>query len=343
MQEESEDILVWLPSPLGDAVLCTPALRAIKECFPSSRVTFFAKPTVRQVLSPCSFNDFWLEQRSGNPFSIACKLKEKNFGKAVLFKNSFASALTVFLARIPARIGYAREGRGFLLTEKLYPPKTNEGKFKPFPMIDYYLAIASWLGGDVSSRELRLEIVSEDKEGVLQKLPEINEVNGPIVIMVPGGAFGPSKCWPSDRFSRTADWLISNYKAKVVISVAPEPAEIKIAEEITGQSNSELLNLASRPLSMGELKALYSMADLVLCNDTGPRHIAIAFDRKVITLFGPNDPTWTDTGHKRERQIVGQARCAPCAKPKCSQQEHTCMESITVEKVCEAARKLLEG
>ncbi|MHC4264907.1 MAG: lipopolysaccharide heptosyltransferase II [Planctomycetota bacterium] len=335
--------MVWLPSPLGDVVLCTPALWAIRERFDKSKITFFAKPIVRQILSPCGFNDAWLEQTNGNPFSIAGVLKEKKFSQAILFKNSFASALAVFLARIPARIGYAREGRSFLLTERLFPLKTNEGKFKPLPMIDYYLAVASWLGADVTNRKLTLEYSDEDQQSVLEKLPEINETNGPIVIMVPGGAFGPSKCWPSERFSKTADWLVSNYNAKVVVSVAPEPAEIKIADEISNQSQNSLINLAKRPMSIGELKSLFSMADLVICNDTGPRHIAIAFGRKVVTMFGPNDPAWTDTGHEDEIQIVGGAHCAPCTKSVCTQKEHICMESITVEKVCEAAKELLDN
>jgi heptosyltransferase-2 len=342
MQEKSEKILVWLPSPLGDAILCTPALSAIRESFRTSRISFFAKNIVRDVLTPCNFNDEWLQHTSSNPFSIAAMLKEKKFDKAILFKNSFASALAVFLAGISSRIGYIRDGRGFLLSEKLHPPKTDNGIFKPFPMIDYYLAIASWLGADITNRKLTLEILPEDKETLLKKLPDINKDNNPVIIMVPGGAFGPSKCWPSDRFSKTADWLVSNYNAKIIISVAPMQTEIKIAEEISKQCSSPLINTAERSLSIGQLKALYSLADLVICNDTGPRHIAIAFGRKVITMFGPNDPAWTETGHEDEIKIIGPASCAPCAKPFCKQKEHTCMESITVEQICKTAVKLLE-
>ncbi|MBA7481000.1 hypothetical protein ES707_16468 [subsurface metagenome] len=108
---------------MGDAVLCTPALRAIRKHFKTCKISFFANPAVRCVLSPCSFNDKWLEQRNENPFALAKKLKEHKFKYAILFKNSFASALAVYLAGIPSRIGYAREGRGLLLTDKLYPPK----------------------------------------------------------------------------------------------------------------------------------------------------------------------------------------------------------------------------
>jgi heptosyltransferase-2 len=89
------------------------------------------------------------------------------------------------------------------------------------------------------------------------------------------------------------------------------------------------------------LKALIAHAELVIANDTGPRHIAVALRRKIITLFGPNDPTWTQTGYPHEIQIVGHAPCAPCQKPRCRQPTRICMESITTAQVIAAAERLL--
>jgi len=343
MQDTRCEILVWLPSPMGDAVLCTPALRAIRQHFKSSKISFFAKPTVREVLSPSSFNDSWLEQQSRNPFAIAKKLKEHKFTHAILFKNSFASGLAVSLARIPSRIGYAREGRGFLLTDKLYPPKLPGGEFNPLSMIDYYLAIASWLGADTVDRSLELLLDPQDQEKLKAKLPQVAKSERPVIVIVPGGAFGPSKCWRSERFAQTADWLITNYNATVVVSVASNPVERQIAGEICNSSKHKLINLAESPITLGELKSLFSIADLVISNDTGPRHIAIALGRKIISLFGPNNPAWTDTGCEDEIQIVGDVSCAPCSKPICEKKEHLCMQAIAVEMVCDAAKKLLEN
>ena len=161
--------------------------------------------------------------------------------------------------------------------------------------------------------------------------------------MVPGGAFGPSKCWPSERFAKTADRLINDYDATVIVSVSPDPAEKRIAEQICGLSEHELINLAEKGVSLGQLKSLFSIADLVITNDTGPRHIATAMHRRTISLFGPNDPAWTDIGCETEIQITGDAPCAPCAKSKCEEDEHLCMEAITVEMVYDAAKKLLDG
>jgi len=337
------NILVWLSSPMGDAILCTPALRAIRQHFRSGRISFLAEPVVREVLSPSSFNDEWLEQRHRNPFAIAKMLAKYKFTHAILFKNSFASALAAFLARIPSRIGYVREGRGLLLTDKLYPPRLQSGKFKPISMIDYYLAITSRLGGDTENRRLELLIDPQCSKTLRAKLPELEHAAGPIVVIVPGGAYGLSKCWPSERFAQTADWLIANYHATIVVSVSPDPAENKIAEEICNSSSLSLINLAETPVSLGELKALFSRAELVITNDTGPRHIAIALGRKVVTLFGPNDPAWTETDYENEIQIVGNVPCAPCTKPVCKKSQHWCMQAITVKMVCEAAKELLEN
>ena len=165
----------------------------------------------------------------------------------------------------------------------------------------------------------------------------------PLIILVPGGAFGPSKCWPPDRFGQIADHLIQKYNANVVVSVAPNETEKIIAQSICQAASNTLYNLAETPLPIPLLKALISEADLVITNDTGPRHIANAFNKKVITLFGPNNPAWTQTDSQNEVPIVGSAPCAPCEKPFCNKESHICMESISVETVCSAAQILLEG
>jgi len=340
MTNNKDNILVWLPSPMGDAILCTPALRAIRGRFDSADVTLFASRVVREILSPGKFTDFWLEQDGSGLFATAKKLGSYGFTRVILFKNSFGSALTSFLARVPVRVGYAREGRGLLLTEKLIPPVLPSGGYTPVSMVDYYLAVASQLGADVSDRSIELLFEPKDAETVRTKLPQIFDRRGPLVILVPGAA-GTSKRWPAQRFAVLAEWLIENYDAAVVLSVAPNPDEKHLAGQIVEATPHKLVNLGDTSVSLGELKALYSTADLVICNDTGPRHIAIGLKRKVITLVGPNNPQWTDPGYNDEIFIKGDAPCAPCDKPVCRQKSHFCMEAITVEMVCQAAAKVL--
>ncbi len=337
------NILIWLPSPMGDAILCTPALRAIRRHFKSSKICFFTNPVVRGILSPCTLNDKWLEQREKNPLVIAREFRKHQFTHVILFKNSFASALAVFLAGIPSRIGYARDNRGFLLTHKLYPARLPNGKYKPQSAIDTCLDIARELDADIADRSLELSVDPAANDTLRAKLPELVNTKGPIVVIVPGGAFGPSKCWPNVRFAKTADWLIANYNAKIIISVAPNQTERQIAGDICELSEHKLINLGEKPLDIGELKALFAASDLVITNDTGPRHIAIALQRKVVTIFGPNNPAWTEMGYENEIQIIGNVPCAPCDKPKCKKSEHSCMEAVTVDMVCTAAGELLEN
>ena len=334
-----EKILVWLPSPLGDAVMCTPALRAIRDNFPDDDITFLASNTVMQVLSPSVFTDRWITLEGGF-FSQVLRLRREKFDRVILFKNSFGSALTVFWASIPTRIGYSREGRGMFLTNKIRPLKTAEDQ-PPCAMIDYYLMLCESIGSDVESSQTELSIDNDDIDTVAKTFPSLFDPAEPVVILVPGGAFGTSKCWPAVRFAETADRLIRDHNAKVVISVAPNPIEEQIAASICEDSKNELVNLAKTPLTLGQLKALYSKASLVITNDTGPRHIAIALGRKVVTLFGPNDPAWTKTDCDNEIEIVGSADCVPCAKPTCYKKEHLCMISISVDQVVNAAEELL--
>ncbi|MCK5172630.1 MAG: lipopolysaccharide heptosyltransferase II [Planctomycetes bacterium] len=341
MADNKQKILVWLPSPLGDAVLSAPALGAIRRRFPNDSIFFLAGGTTRQLLSPSPYCDGWVESEGEGIFSLARRLRRENFSMAVLFKNSFGSAMVSFLACIPKRVGYARDRRSLLLTDRIRPAKAADGKYHPTPMIDYYLALAGLLGCETGDRQLRLQTDPDESKSLSAKLGDVFSPDRPVVILVPGGAFGPSKCWPAERFARTADRLIEKYGAAVIVSVAPNESEKRIAADICRMAEGRLYSLADTPLSMGELKALFARADLVITNDTGPRHIAIALGRKIITLFGPNDPAWTQTGYKDEIQIAGTAECVPCAKPTCKMTEHICMESISVDVVCAAADKML--
>ena len=327
---------------MGDAVLCTPALRALRNHFHGASICFLAAKVVRDILSPSPFNDEWMSPES-NIFKLASKLRKHNFSKVILFKNSFGCALTVWLAGISERIGYDRDCRGIFLTRKLKPLTLESGGFKAASMVDYYLSPCGEIGCNTENRRMELSVSPDDQGSAKEKLPGVFGADGPVVILVPGGAFGPSKCWLSGRFAETADKLIEKYNATVVVSVAPNDAEIKIANEICSMAKHEIISLASVSLSLGELKVLIGRSELMITNDTGPRHIAIALERNLVTLFGPNNPDWTQTGYENETQIIGRAECVPCDKAVCKQDEHLCMESITVEEVCDAAAKYLGG
>jgi len=336
----SQRVLIWLPSPLGDAIMATPALREFRSLFPNAAITFLGSAFTRQVLSPSPFCDDWIDLEKSFWKNIK-QLKAGDFDTAIVLKNSFGSALALWLAGLGRRIGYARDGRSLLLTDRIDPLRSDNGTFQPQAMIDYYLKIANSLGGSTDNKKTELSVRSDDMEVVLKMLPQLKSLTGPLVIIVPGGAFGPSKLWPIERYAELADKLYDTYQAAVILSVAPVKEEVEIAESICKLANSKPINLGTVSLNGGQLKALYKQADLVVTNDTGPRHIAIALDKDIITLFGPNNPQWTQSGHEKEIQIVGQAPCVPCDKPVCKQKHHLCMESISVDKIFETVEKLL--
>ncbi len=325
---------------MGDAVMAIPAARAIRKRFPAGRVTAVSNAANRKILQPCDYIDDWIEQHGF--FQILGEIRRRHFQTAVLFKNSFFPALITAMANVAVRVGYCRYGRSLLLTEKLHAPKLPDGKYQPRPMIDYYLALAGRLGAETNDRKIELNVDAQSKRQVLQKFPRLGNKTSPCVILVPGGAFGSSKRWPAERFAQTADWLTDKFSANVFLSVAPNRDELATAEKICADAKHPPVNLGIEKIGLDKLKALFSLAELVITNDTGPRHIAGALGIKTITLFGPNDPLWTDCGYTNEVQIVADVPCAPCARPKCNQPEHYCMNSITIEKVCQTAAKLME-
>ncbi|MBN1786957.1 MAG: lipopolysaccharide heptosyltransferase II [Sedimentisphaerales bacterium] len=335
------NILVWLPSPMGDAIMATPALAAVRSLFAGDKISFCSNITVAQVLSGCAFTDEWIILESHNPVVISAQLKKYNFDTVILLKNSFASALAVFLAGIETRAGYAREGRGMFLNKKLSPERTYLLKYKPLSAVDYYLALARRLGADTKKRKMSLEIEEDDKKAVLKNFGSHLLNHNPVVILVPGGAFGPSKLWPWERFAEVADFLAEKFSANVFVSVSPDEKEEAIANQICFEADHPLVNLAQNPVTLGQLKALFSFADLVITNDTGPRHIAVALGKKVITLFGPNNPAWTANDYNDEIKIVADVPCSPCDEPVCKKDKHLCMESITAQTVCRTAEKAM--
>ncbi|MCP4449837.1 MAG: lipopolysaccharide heptosyltransferase II [Planctomycetes bacterium] len=334
-----ENILVWLPSPMGDTILATGVLRALRAHFAQAGITYYGSPVTRQLLTPCAWHDDWLEQEP--TLKAVSHVRQRGFTRVILLKNSFGSALTCFLAGIPVRIGYARDRRSWLLTHRIKPAKLPNGTFKARSMVDYYSDLCASLGIQCKDRMPALEVSPDDRNTVKRQFACLADTAGPLVILVPGGAFGPSKCWAAASYARLADTLYESRKARIIVSVSPNESERAISRDIVRQSNCPVTDLGETPVTLGELKALFEQANLVISNDTGPRHVAIALQRRVITLFGPNDPKWTDTGYAHETQIMAPSDCVCCQKPVCKQPDQHCMDTITVDSVHAAALQSL--
>ena len=356
MSNRVKHILVLLPNPLGDAVLCTPALRRLREHFPEAHITLLGKKSVCDCLRGTRLADELMDYGSHRLsgfglFKTAKWLRNFGFDSVILLTNSFRSALLVKLAKISRRIGYDRDGRGWLLSEKVSPFRWGK-RFMPISMLDYYgflmdRAIA-FMGQQLrepfvqANRQMALDTTDQDRQAVASYLQKqrIN-ADDKLIVLVPGGAFGGSKWWPAERFAALAD-RFSGEGFMVCLLCAPNDVEREIAGRVIEAAQKPLHNLLDSSLGISAIRELIRRSALMVANDTGPCHIAAALEAPLVTLFGPNDPRWTATGYEKEIRLRVDVDCGPCQKPVCVT-DHRCLERIGVDEVYGAAKELLDN
>ena len=336
-------ILIWCPNWVGDAVMATPALRAVRDRFPESHIVLLCKPTIAELLSGLPFFDETVDTPGqGNGRSLmnaALSLRKEKFELGLILTHSFRSALLARLAAIPRRVGYDLQGRGFMLTDPLQPPREGRKK-RPGYMVDEYLAIARYVGCSASDRSLQLAVSPEAALQARQLLtPAGSEGTRPLVGIAPGAFFGSSKLWYPDRWAAVADALVERFDASIVIPTAP--IEHELYEQIESSMESRPVPLAETPVSLELLKAIASELDLLLCTDCGARHVAVAFGVPTVVLMGPTDPRYTTSDCEKGVIIREDIACSPCHKKVCPT-DHECMQKITPETVVKAASAILE-
>lgn len=331
-------VLIVMPTWLGDCVMATPTLAKLRKRFASSHLTALVRSGVAPVLNPCPLLDEQLLYTRGERMgAMARRLRRERFDLAVVLPGSFRSALITRLAGVPRRLGYRRDGRGWLLTDRLDPPREN-GRYAPTPTLSYYLRLAEALGceaDEVSS--MGLWHTEEDDQRALSLLAEaqIDLRDGPVVVLVPGGN-KPEKRWAPERFAKLADEFARKHGAQVAVSAAP--AESEVLEAVVEAAETPIGNLLSVGVELRVLKSVLNYAALVVTNDTGPRHVAAAMGTPVVSLFGPTPLQWTVLDCPHERTIVAPDSYDPAGKLRA---EGGTMEAITLERVVEAAGELL--
>lgn len=339
-------LLVVLPNWVGDVVLATPILAALRAHFKEAHIAYLMRRYVAEIVAGGSWHDaafFWPDARSEKEEAtlprLCRRLKSERFDTVLLLTNSLRSALAAWLARIPRRVGYAREARGWLLTDRLKPLKHN-GEFTPTPMLGYYAKIAQHVGCPVSDVKLKLGITAEQEQAgaELKRHYGLND-GGTYAIINPGAAFGAAKCWPPERFAEVCDRLNEELRFQPVIVGAPN--EIPLMQEIVRQAKTKVIGCENPGTTLGSLKPLVRDAALVVCNDTGPRHYGNAFDVPTVTIFGPTFQAWTDTDYAGEIKLQVPVECGPCMLRTCPL-DHRCMTGVTTDMVMAAARGLLE-
>jgi heptosyltransferase-2 len=353
---QAKRILVVQPNWVGDAVMATPTLRAIRQLYPDAHISYLLRRYVKPIYAGMPWADKLITYRTGKTkakagkgkfFDLAARLRSGEFDLAILLPNSFKSALICKMAGIDRIIGYDRDGRGFLLSDKLLPVK-DRGKFLPTPIVKYYLGLAQYLGS--ANRDLKLELfITEsdrrESDAILTRAGLRNDLNrpaasglAPLIILNPGAQYGAAKIWLPEYFAQLADRFIDQLGATVLISSAPR--ERAIVDAISRSMKHAAVDLARAGCTLGALKEIIRRCDLMVTNDTGPRHIAAAFDVPVVTVFGPTHPEWTEIYFPKERKVAVKVFCGPCQKKICPL-DHRCMTRLTPTMVYDASTQLL--
>lgn len=338
-------ILVVIPNWVGDVVLATPTLAALRAHFRRARISYLLRPYVGEIVAGGGWHDdliFWPAgrgpARAARIFHLAGRLRAERFDAALLLTNSFRSALTAWLARVPRRIGYAREGRGPLLTDRLRPLKRH-GEFVPSSVLTYYARVAEHVGCEVRDRRPRLGVTAQQQRAgaALQQHYGLDGARR-YALINPGAKFGAAKCWLPERFAEVCDRIHQEHGLTPVIVGAPN--EYPLMRAIAASAHEPVICCDDPGTTLGSLKVLVQGAALVVCNDTGPRHYGIACGVPTVTLFGPTHPEWTETGYAGEIKLQVPVECGPCQLPQCPL-DLRCMRAITTDMVMDAVAELL--
>jgi heptosyltransferase II len=340
-------IAIFLPNWIGDVVMATPAIRAVRARYPRARLMAVGKPYVAETLAGAPwFDDLVLWDKSGPPHRrfrpVLGRLMDERLDAAVLFPNSFRPALLARLAGARHIVGFARYFRDPLLTRRLYPARGRDGRPKPVPILDDYNRVVRLIDVPDPGRRMELFTTPAD-EAAAERFWLRHGLNRreTVVGLNPGGAFGASKHWPTDHFAELARRFAARRSTAVVVLCGPsEKAEADRIAERAGRAN--VVSLADEPLSIGLTKAIVRRLSLLATTDSGPRHFAAAFDVPVVSIFGPTHIEWTETYFEKAVHLRRKLPCGPCQQRVCPEGHHRCMVELGANEVDAAAASLLE-
>lgn len=361
---EQERILVRGVNWLGDAVMSTPALLRLRDARPRAHIA---------LLTAAKLADLWKCHPAIDeviPFTktdgignISKRLRAGRFDLALIFPNSFRSACESWMAGIPARLGFAGNGRSLMLTkvvprrptdivmhkrstsevlqlEEQSPEKPRDRYPTSGHHLHNYLHLVAHLGANPTPAPPKIAVTPEEKERFRAKLLLASGL--PVIGLNPGAEYGPAKRWPAERFIQAA--LQVERQRPSVWLITGGPGDIPLANQLTAalqHANPKgpvpiVHNLAGKT-SLRELCVALASCDCVLTNDTGPMHLAAAVGTAVIVPFGSTSPELTGPGlpgEEKHRVILGQAPCAPCFRRECPI-DFRCMLSIPPERAVE--------
>lgn len=343
MQQDYHNILVRAVNWIGDAVMTTPALIAVRETYPKARITLLANPMVGQLLQVHPAIDRVLVfDRKGEHnglagrLRLARQLKCEKFDLAIVLPNSFDSALIPWLARIPQRWGKASDGRSLLLTRRFHEPAAPSDRHE----VQYYCDLLRSFGlSSPQSKPLLATTPQEDDEAAALFALHGIPAEAMLLGINAGASFGSAKRWYPERFGEVADRLATEWDARIILFGGPD--EVGIVTEIEQTLQGQCLNLAGKT-SVRQLMALIKRCSFFVTNDSGPMHIAAAFGVPLVAVFGPTDHVGTAPCSGKAVIVRQSVDCAPCKLRVCPT-DHRCMTAVSSNDVVQAAQLLYEA
>jgi lipopolysaccharide heptosyltransferase II len=341
------------PCCLGDVLMATPVLAALRRGYPQAHIAFAAGASSQSVLKGNPHVDEMIDCGKvgsgryglGDCLDFGRALRRRRFDLAIILDRSPALSLLALLAGIPHRVGLDSRGRGFAHTLRV-PVDWEHPKHEA----DLYLDCARVLGLQVVDPHLEFYPSADDRAfaaGLLAQPGEDPLSGTPYVAIHPGGAVNPgmtllAKRWLPDRFAAVADRLATAYGARIILVGAPSDAEA--ADAVAQAMHNTPLSLVGNT-TLGQLAAVYEHCALMIGNDSGVMHLAVAVRTPVVAVFGPSDPRIYGPYGPHSIAIRKDAQCAErCFAPgrglavHCDRQ---CIEAVSVDDVWEAAQALL--
>ena len=330
---------------VGDAVMTIPALRELRRIFPDAKIALHTRSWAQGIFEDADFLDEIIifdktNSKVKDAVSQAKELKIHNFDLAVLFPNSFESALVAKLAGIPRRFGFAKEARGLLLTDAVEIPGWKNSKHELF----YYLELVSEIENayfgtkTVSQNNIQTDLqVSGARRAGAQKILGENgvDLSKKTFALGVGSTNSLAKRWQAESYAALNDKLQTELNANVIIVGAKD--ELDVAETVFAKSEKKPIILTGKT-SLSEAVAVLAEIDLLVSNDMGLAHIAPAVGTKTLVIFGPtNELTTQPIGSEIIRKLP---ECAPCMLRDCPI-DHRCMTQISAQEVFEKVKEII--
>ena len=340
---QPETILVFCPNWVGDVVMATPAFECLRHNYPDARLIGLIRAYARGVVEDGPWFDQIITIKDKTLSGIVDLVKQIGRLKpdlTVVLPNTFRSALIARLGRASNVFGYRRNSRGFLLTGGPRPLRSGR-KITPVPMRDYYLEICRGLNLSIEKKGRPSLYISEALKATGDQLLKRYGIapDDAVIGLNPGAQYGASKCWPPEYFAGLAELLQQRWNCKLLLFLGP--GEESIGDEIIRLSSAKIINTGPDRVDLALLKPLIQRLRLLVTNDTGPRHYAVAFDVPVVVIMGPTDPRYTHANLEKTTVLRHDLDCSPCHLKKCPL-DHGCMKEITPQSVLNAAERLLQ-